>query len=145
MVALLFFGLWFAPYADRRGIAVLADNEAQRWVGLALFTLGLGLIYWSGMALGRLYSPEVTLQKDHHLVTDGPYRWIRHPRYLGGILLALGLAGLFRSIVGLGLVVVYVVPILWRIRDEEAMMAREFGQEWAAYCQRTSRLIPYLF
>jgi len=116
-----------------------------RWTGLVLATTGMGGIFWSGWALGRLYSPEVTLQKEHHLVTYGPYRWIRHPRYLGGMLQGIGLSLLFRSWIGLILTAVFVVIILFRIRDEEAMMSAEFGAGWQEYCRKSWRLIPLLF
>ena len=96
----------------------------------------MGLIIWSGLALGRLYSPEVTIQKDHHLVTDGPYRLIRHPRYVGGIIQGIGLSLLFRSWIGLVLTCLFVAIILFRIKDEEALMSKEFGQEWETYCQK---------
>jgi len=145
VTGMLFAALVFIPFADRRGIGILSEGAAVRWVGLALTVLGMGMIFWSGIALGRLYSPEVTLQKDHQLVTEGPYRLVRHPRYLGGVAQGVGLALLFRSWIGLALTLVFVVVILFRIRDEEAMMRREFGAEWEAYCRRSWRMIPLLF
>lgn len=145
VTAMLFLALVFAPFADRRGIAVMPGGAAARWAGLVLATLGVALIFWSGMELGRLYSPEVTLQKDHHLVTSGPYRLIRHPRYLGGMIQGLGLSLLFRSWIGLALTVVFVAVILFRIHDEEKLMAMEFGAEWRAYSKKTWRLIPVVY
>jgi protein-S-isoprenylcysteine O-methyltransferase Ste14 len=108
ITAMLFGALVFVPFADRRAIGVLADNSTLRWSGLVLATLGMGLIFWSGWALGRLYSPEVTLQKGHRLITGGPYRFIRHPRYLGGLLQGIGLSLLFRSWIGLILTLVFL-------------------------------------
>ena len=145
-VSILLLGaLIFIPYCDRREILVMSDLPTIRWLGIGLFTLGLGLVYWSGIALGRLYSPEVTLQEDHKLVTSGPYRYIRHPRYLGGTVYGLGLAFLFRSWIGLLLTVIFFVVILFRLRDEEAFMRNEFGQTWDEYCSRSWRLIPWIY
>jgi protein-S-isoprenylcysteine O-methyltransferase Ste14 len=145
VILMLYVGLWFVGYADRRGIATLGLADLIRWIGAGLFALGVGLVFWSGVALGRLYSGDVTLQERHHLVTDGPYRLMRHPRYSGGILLALGLSLTFDSWIGLIVSVVFVAIILFRIRDEEALMQREFGDEWDDYCKRTPRLVPFLF
>lgn len=145
ITAMLFGALVFIPFADHRGIGTLVNNSALRWVGLILVILGMGLIFWSSWALGRLYSPEVTLQKEHHLITDGLYRFIRHPRYLGGMLLGIGLSLLFRSWIGLILTGVFLATILFRIKDEEVMMSEAFGAEWEAYCRRSWRLIPWLF
>jgi len=145
ITALLFGALVFVPFADRRSLGVLAAPAGLRWAGLVLTTLGMGLIFWSSWALGRLYSPEVTLQKEHHLSTWGLYRFVRHPRYLGGLIQGVGLSLLFRSWIGLILTSIFLVVVLFRIKDEEAMMAQAFGSEWAAYCQRSWRLIPRLF
>lgn len=142
VTGMLLAALVLVPFADRHSIGVMANNSAARWLGLVLATLGMGLILWSGWALGRLYSPEVTIQKDHRLITDGPYRCIRHPHYLGGTMQGVGLSLLFRSWIGLALTGLFVAIVLFRISDEEALMRREFGPEWQAYCARSWRLLP---
>ena len=109
---------------------------------------GLGyllLVFWSGVALGKQYSPEVTIQKDHELITSGPYRVVRHPRYLGVLLLALGAALVFRSWIGLLGYILLLGILLSRIRDEEALLRQEFGPAWEAYRSRSWRMIPYLY
>jgi protein-S-isoprenylcysteine O-methyltransferase Ste14 len=146
IVTLAFFAaLYLLPLADRRNLGSLGDLPAVRWVGLALFTVGFGFIFWSGVALGRLYSAEVTLQEEHHLVTEGLYRHIRHPRYAGGILLSFGLSCLFDVWIGLVLSVVIIGIFLLRIKDEEALMEEAFGQAWRDYCAQTDRLIPFVY
>lgn len=146
IVTILLFGaLIFVPFADRRSIGVFASTPFMRWIGVGVATLGMSVIFWSGLALGRLYSPEVTLQKEHQLITDGPYRYIRHPRYLGGALQGVGLSLLFRSWIGLALTFAFVLIILFRIRDEEVMMREAFGSVWTAYCKRSWRVLPFLF
>jgi protein-S-isoprenylcysteine O-methyltransferase Ste14 len=142
---LLFIGLVLIPFNDRRSLLTMADSPALRWIGLTLAVLGLGLIFWSGLALGRFYSLEVTLQEGHRLITHGPYRFIRHPRYLGIAVMGIGLSLLFCSWIGLALTALAMAIVLFRIRDEEALMHREFGAEWEAYCRKTSRLMPYLW
>ena len=145
VTGMLFGALIFVPFADRRSLGVMTDSPAMRWTGLIFATLGMGLIFWSGMALGRLYSPEVTLQEEHHLITNGPYRLIRHPRYLGGMIQGIGLSLLFRSWIGLGLTLVFVIIILFRIMDEETLMSKEFGETWESYRKKSWRLVPFVF
>jgi protein-S-isoprenylcysteine O-methyltransferase Ste14 len=145
LMAALFGALALLPFADRRGIGVLPESPAGRWAGVVLFALSSVMILASSVALGRLYSPEVTLQQDHRLITHGPYRHVRHPRYLGALLLALGLPLTFRSWIGLVLYPAIVAIVLLRIRDEEALMRKAFGPEWEAYCKQTSRLIPWVY
>ena len=145
VVCLLYLALFLLPFADRRGLAVMAEGQAVRWIGATLLGLGCGLIFWSGLSLGRQYSPEVTIQENHRLITGGAYRYVRHPRYLGAIAFAFGLPLLFRSWVGLAVSPILLATILFRIRDEEALMRTEFGLEWERYSQHTWRLIPFLF
>jgi protein-S-isoprenylcysteine O-methyltransferase Ste14 len=145
VVFLLYAALFFLPYTDRRGIGLINDEHMIRWAGLICFAFGIVVVFWSGIALGRLYSAEVTLQKNHQLITSGPYRYIRHPRYLGGIVYAMGLSLLFRSWIGLVGVILALGVFMLRIRDEEALMQAEFGQAWESYCQRSWRLIPFIY
>jgi len=145
VTGMLLGALVFVPLADRRGIGVMENSHIVRWLGLVLAILGMGVIFWSGLTLGRLYSPEVTIQKNHRLITDGPYRSIRHPRYLDGMLQGIGLSLLFRSWIGIVLTFLFIVIVSFRIKDEEALMGREFGEEWESYCKKSWRLIPGIF
>jgi protein-S-isoprenylcysteine O-methyltransferase Ste14 len=144
-VLALYLALIMIPWSDRRGIGVFAENPTLQWVGVGFSLLGYGLVFWSGLALGRQYSPEVTIQKDHRLITSGPFRWIRHPRYLGVILLAAGVSLVFRSWIGLAALLPLTAVLLLRIHDEEELLGREFGKEWEAYRKTSWRLIPGIF
>ena len=145
VVGLMYAALLFLPFADRRDIGTLAGGPPMRWIGVALFAVGMGTVFWSGVALGRLYSADVTLQEGHRLVTSGPYRYVRHPRYSGGVLTGFGLALTFNSWIGLLGCAAFIGIILFRIRDEEVLMRETFGAEWDAYCERTPRLVPFLY
>ena len=145
VILLMYVALVFLPFADRRNIGVMVENQTIRWVGLIAAGLGFVLIFWSGIALGRLYSADVTIQRDHRLITAGLYRYIRHPRYLGTLLVAIGLSFLFRSWIGLAASIPFLGVLLFRINDEEALMHAEFGSEWETYRRQSWRLIPYLY
>ncbi len=145
IILVMYGGLTFLPFADRRSLSVWANGETLRWVGLLSVGLGFGLVLWSGIALGRFYSADVTLQKGHRLITTGLYCVLRHPRYLGVLLTTLGMALLFRSWVGLLAFIPMLGVVLFRIHDEEALLLRTFGAEWETYCQRSWRLLPYIY
>jgi protein-S-isoprenylcysteine O-methyltransferase Ste14 len=145
VILMLLGGLVVLPLADRRGIGVMGENKIVRWAGVLLFGIGCGLVFWSGLALGKMYSADVTIQDQHHLVTRGPYRHIRHPRYAGAILLGFGAALVFRAWMGIALSVIFIGVILFRIRDEEILMHKEFGEVWKNYCERSWRLVPFIY
>jgi protein-S-isoprenylcysteine O-methyltransferase Ste14 len=134
-----------APYCDRRGVAVLGELDIVRYLGLCLFALGFMGMHWAEASLGKQFSVEVTIQDDHKLVTDGLYRYLRHPRYLSIIIFLMGISLVFRSWLALILVAALTMVLIWRIRDEEALLHQTFGTDWDAYSQRSWRLIPFVY
>ena len=135
----------FLPaYAERQGWWVL-DGETVRWLGVFFYLAGGALRIWPIFVLGRRFSGLVAIQPGHELVTDGIYRVIRHPSYLGMIILMLGWALAFRSGLGVILAALIVPPLLARIRSEETLLRLQFGDEYDAYRRRTSRLIPGIY
>ena len=92
--------------------------------------------------LGHRFSGLVAIQPGHTLVTNGVYRVIRHPSYLGLLVNSLGWSLAFRSGVGVLLTAVLIPPLLVRIRAEEKLLRVQFGDEYDVYTAQTSRLIP---
>jgi protein-S-isoprenylcysteine O-methyltransferase Ste14 len=147
VVAFAVIGLlaaYLPAYTDRKEIWTF-DGDTIRWLGLALFVAGGALRLWPVFVLGHRFSGLVAIQPGHTLVTTGIYGVIRHPSYLGLLVNALGWALVFRSGVGVLLTALLIPPLVLRIRAEEALLSTQFGAEYAAYCARTSRLIPGLY
>ena len=135
---------WLPAYTDRKDFWTL-DGDTIRWLGVLLFTAGGALRMWPVFVLGHRFSGLVAIQPGHTLVTSGIYSVIRHPSYLGLLVNSLGWALAFRSGVGVLLTAITIVPILARIRAEEALLRSQFGAEYDAYRSRTSRLLPGIF
>ena len=131
-------------YTDRQGFWTF-DGEPMRWLGVGLFAVGGALRLWPGFVLGPRFSGLVAIQPGHTLVTGGVYGVIRHPSYLGLLVNALGWSLAFRSGVGVLLTALMIPPLLARIHAEERLLRAQFGDEYDAYCARTSRLIPGLY
>jgi protein-S-isoprenylcysteine O-methyltransferase Ste14 len=130
------------PYCDRREIWVMPWDGTLRFTGLFLMTGGFLLMNWAVASLGRQFSMQVTLQENHQLVTEGAFKRIRHPRYCGILFFFFGISLVFKSWIGLILTGVVIWVLLWRMKDEETLMAEEFGDEWKAYAAHTWRLVP---
>jgi protein-S-isoprenylcysteine O-methyltransferase Ste14 len=137
--------LSYLPALDDRLDLWTIDGDAVRWTGVAVFAAGGTLRLWPVFVLGRRFSGLVAIQPGHRLVTTGLYARIRHPSYLGLVVASVGWALAFRSGIGLLLTAALLVPLVARIRDEERLLATEFGAEWDAYCRRTWRLVPGLW
>jgi protein-S-isoprenylcysteine O-methyltransferase Ste14 len=131
-------------WTDRAGFWTL-DGDVVRWLGVVLFAAGGALRLWPVFVLGHRFSGLVAIQPGHSLITTGVYRVIRHPSYLGLLVLTLGWGLAFRAGVGVLLTALLVPPLLARMRAEERLLRSEFGASYDAYCQRTARLLPRLF
>jgi protein-S-isoprenylcysteine O-methyltransferase Ste14 len=95
--------------------------------------------------LGRSYSRSLRIEDDQAVVTDGPYRLIRHPGYAGSLLLWGGFALTSSSPLVVALVAALLGPAyLRRMRGEEALLERDLPG-YAEYRRRTARLVPRLW
>jgi len=135
---------WAAPHEDRIHVWTI-EPAAIRYVGLSVFLLGCVLRIGSILALGERFSVWVAIQDGHRLMTTGLYRWMRHPSYAGAILTLLGWAMVFRSMLGLALVLTMIPPLISRMAAEERLLLQEFGREYVRYHRRTARLIPGVY
>lgn len=132
------------PWTDWKAIWTI-DGDAIRWLGVALFAAGGALRLWPVFVLGDRFSGLVAIQPGHTLVTSGIFGVIRNPSYLGALLFTLGWGLAFRSGVGVVLAALFILPLIARIRSEEALLRSQFGADYDAYCARTFRLIPGVY
>src|SRR5262245_20457473 len=137
-------GAWLPAYTDRIDFLTV-DGDTVRWIGVVLYLAGGVLRLWPVFVLGRRFSGLVAIQPGHTLVTDGIYRIVRNPSYLGMLVLSLGWALAFRSLVGVVLALINIVPLVARMRSEEALLHAQFGEQYDAYRRRTWRLLPGLY
>ncbi len=132
------------PYTDGKDILTI-DGETTRWIGVAVLTVGSILRLYPVFVLGKRFSGLVAIQPGHQLVTTGIYATIRNPSYLGLITGALGWALAFRSIVGVVLAFLNLIPLVARMNAEEKLLREHFGADYDAYYARTKRLIPWIY
>ncbi len=144
MLPLTFLYLYLPPWADRRDLFVL-DGDAVRYAGLALCAAGCVLRIAPMFVLGYRFSPLVAIQEGHTLVTDGIYRYVRHPSYLGALVVLVGWVLVFRSALGFLLVPPFVGVVVWRMNDEERLLGAEFGDTYADYRRHSWRLVPWMY
>ncbi len=90
-------------------------------------------------------TPFLQIVEEQRLVTDGYYKHIRHPIYIGEIGRALGWVITFSSLYGLVIMTMGLVFLLIRIEIEEKMLIEAFGEEYIEYQRKTKKLIPYIY
>jgi protein-S-isoprenylcysteine O-methyltransferase Ste14 len=116
--------------------------ESLRWIGGVIGAASLAFYAWARAALGKEWSSPLQVREQHHLVTTGPYEWVRHPIYSALIGFMTGIALITANWFLVAFLAVSIVDLCLRIPMEEQMMIDEFGDEYIAYMQRTGRLLP---
>jgi protein-S-isoprenylcysteine O-methyltransferase Ste14 len=120
--------------------------EYIQWLGLLILVTGICINLWSVKTLGKFYARTLLIQDNHALINTGPYKLIRHPGYLGAILVGLGLAISSGNIFTLlSIILVEIIFYPYRIYHEEKMLITELGEEYKTYMQKSYRLFPYIF
>ncbi len=137
-------GAYLSAYTDRVGFWII-DGDAVRWFGVSICAVGSTLRLIPVFVLKDRFSGLVAIQAEHKLETRGIYGLIRNPSYLGMLVTAVGWALAFRSIVGLLLSLLLLIPMVPRIRSEERLLRQHFGKEYDDYFARTWRLVPWIY
>jgi protein-S-isoprenylcysteine O-methyltransferase Ste14 len=114
------------------------------WIGIALTWVGVAIAVWARYCIGAYWSARVTLKEGHQLIRTGPYAFVRHPIYTGMLLGVIGatlIAGEWRGIVA---VILLLVAHSLKALREEALLTKEFGDEYISYRKQTGFLFPRL-
>ena len=126
----------------------LADYPLQTWqvfAGALIFLAALYLFRRTHSALGRNWSVTLEVREDHALITEGVYKYVRHPMYSAFWLWAIAQAFLLPNwVAGFAGILGFGTLYLLRVRHEEQMMRETFGDAYAEYERRTGRIVPKL-
>lgn len=134
-------------------------------LGNILVFLSTALRVQSFRALGRFFTFELYISKDHRLIVSGPYAIVRHPSYTGLIFSIIGASctqasgswlvecGMLATSIGRGIIIVWlsiagavICSLLLRIPGEELILQTKFGQEWKLWAEQVRyRLIPGVY
>ncbi len=146
LVVLPSIGMFFLPVimAFTNWLSI-ADYQLPSWcgiIGCLIFIFSLWVLYRSHADLNQNWSPFLDIRKEHELVTDGIFRYIRHPMYAAHF--GWGIAQillLWNWIVGPSMLILMMPLYFYRINKEENMMLKHFA-EYEVYKKRTGRIFP---
>lgn len=126
--------------------AALPQRQLCRLLALLLFAAGIALRWSAIVTLGRFFTVDVQIARDHELVERGPFRLIRHPSYTG-VLLAF--SGFALSLANWASILVILLPIsaafVRRMNVEEQALTGALGEPYLSYVRRTKRLLPGIY
>ena len=139
--------LLFVPAVNLGALDRRFLSSSSQWFSIGAVVTASGLLFsvWARAYLGRNWSREVSIKKDHELVRGGPYSIVRHPIYTGLLVGLLGCAlarGEWRGLLAVGLV---FITLLRKLRLEERWLREQFGESYANYSRQVRSLLPYIF
>jgi len=114
-----------------------------RWAGLILTWAGIALFAWTHLTLGVNWTAVLAIAEKHELVTNGPYRYVRHPMYSAFFVIGFGF--LFFSanwLVGVIYLGALLLMYMTRVSAEEQMLLERFGESYRQYMKTTGRILP---
>jgi protein-S-isoprenylcysteine O-methyltransferase Ste14 len=121
-------------------------NQSIALVGLGVFMTGMMIRWISIIQLNKEFTVDVVITTNHQLKTDGIYKSIRHPSYLGLLFICFGLSVAMNSYISLFVITIPVLlVIIYRIKIEEDILMKEFGQPYKDYVMKTHKMIPKLY
>ena len=142
--------LWLSPFVYLINPGWMAWSkiglpEWVRWLGVGFGVLCVLGVYWLFSSIGTGITPVSATRKEHKLVTNGIYKYIRHPLYTFGssLFLAFGMMADNWFIASLG--VLAFIGMAIRTPKEEANLIEKFGDDYREYMKRTGRFLPKLF
>ena len=113
-------------------VVVLAAALAIRWTAV--------------LTLGKSFSSNVAIQDSQRVKKDGLYRFVRHPSYLGLLMVFLAVGLHSRNWLSFALAFIPTTAVLlYRMQLEEAVLRSAFGEDYVAYARRTKRLLPGVY
>jgi protein-S-isoprenylcysteine O-methyltransferase Ste14 len=115
-------------------------------IGSVVILIGLIIRITSIITLKKQFTYTVSKIENHELIEKGLYRLIRHPGYLGQLIIFTGISTLLSN--WLSILFMFIPVFLgyyYRINVEEKFMINQMGQKYIDYQNHTKKLIPMIY
>jgi protein-S-isoprenylcysteine O-methyltransferase Ste14 len=133
-------------YGETHPANLFGGADWIHYAGLALMSFGLAIRWTAVLSLGRAFSANVAIRAGQGLYTAGLYRLVRHPSYLGLLLIIAAIGVHTHNWTGFAIVLMPSFAALsYRIHVEETALRAALGDTWEVYSSGTKRLIPGLY
>lgn len=122
--------------------STVALPATLRSAGIVIMALGAALHVWGMHHLGKNLTLSIRTRKGHTLTTTGPFAWVRHPLYIGGMVESIGVCMLLANAMVALCVLAFWTLVVWRTPLEEKALRDAFGLPYNSYCQQVGRFLP---
>jgi protein-S-isoprenylcysteine O-methyltransferase Ste14 len=145
------YGLITLGYALSFAIGATKTGRMNSWdtffaIGSGLAVIGLMIRMQSILTLRQYFTYSVAKIEGHAVIETGLYGRIRHPAYLGQLLIFTGISiSLSNWLSILFMMLPVMIGYVYRIKVEEQFMVEQLGERYANYQKRTKRIIPLIY
>ncbi len=120
------------------------ENQIIRVIGLVFYIVFSWVQIWAIKVLGHNYSQDVAIKKDHKLITNGPFKIVRHPQYLSQFLMDLGGAAATLSFVLAPIALLQIPFLFMRASLEDKLLEKHFGESFKDFKKKTGQIFPFI-
>jgi protein-S-isoprenylcysteine O-methyltransferase Ste14 len=145
------YGLITLGYALSFSIGATRIGRIYYWntfftIGMVLFVIGLMIRIHSILTLKQFFTYSIAKVENHRIIETGLYKFLRHPGYLGQLIIFLGISTSISNWLSISAMLIPVtLGYLYRIKVEERFMLEKLGEDYLNYQERTKRLIPMIY
>jgi len=145
------YGLITVGYALSFSIGATRIGRIYNWntffaIGMTLFVIGLMIRIHSLLTLKQYFTYSVAKVENHKIIETGLYKFIRHPGYLGQLIIFIGISTSISNWLSIpAMMIPITLGYLYRINIEERFMLEQLGEDYLIYQKRTKRIIPMIY
>jgi len=147
----LLYSLITVGYALSFSIGATKIGRIYYWdtffaIGMTLIVIGLMVRIHSILTLKQFFTYSISKVENHKIIESGLYKFIRHPGYLGQLIIFIGMSiSISNWLSILFMMIPVTLGFLYRIKVEEKFMVEQLGKDYLNYQERTNRIIPMLY
>jgi protein-S-isoprenylcysteine O-methyltransferase Ste14 len=145
------YGLITLGYALSFAIGATKIGRMGYWniffvIGMALIVIGFMVRIHSIQMLKQYFTYSVAKVENQKIIETGLYKFIRHPGYLGQLIIFIGISTALSNWLSVLLMMIPVtIGYNYRIKVEERFMIEQMGESYLDYKKRTKRMIPMIY
>jgi protein-S-isoprenylcysteine O-methyltransferase Ste14 len=140
------FIIILSPLLNYYEIGIINGNLLINSIGLLISSIGIIIRIISVKTLGKYFMRTLRKTEGHKLVKNGIYKYLRHPGYTGTVLFWIGLSiSVWNFITIISIPLLVIIAYAYRIKVEEEMLIKIFGEEYKEYQKETKKIIPLIY
>jgi len=126
-------------------LAISGPLFARTWHGLLIEFSGIALVIWAAKSIKKNANITPVPKKSGILITNGPYKFIRHPMYIAQIVAVIPLVYENYTKTRIFVLAILIITLIFKLHYEERRLITHFGNDYINYQKTTKKLLPYIF